>query len=111
MYNNWSALDVALCLELALQKAGDVLENVTYTLRSLSEKTFRQEDEDLPQSLSFIIKMEDMVDVTRRVVDNFYTALMLALSGEEYVAEAIEEDEPRQCLCEGCQAVGGCLQA
>ena len=74
MYN-WTSMDMALCLELALGKEGDKRQNVLYTLNSLSKKTFRHEDEEMPAALQAIAAMPDPVGVVQQVVDNFFMAL------------------------------------
>lgn len=88
MFSEWTALDMALCLELALQKGENVLENVSFTLHSLASKSFRQEDEGLPQNLIEMASMPDPVDITRQVVDNFYSAFVSAEQEFMYVEEA-----------------------
>lgn len=72
MYRTWSALDMALILELALQKEGDIRENVLSTLNSLAEKQYRPEDASLPDAIRWLIGHADPVEATRRVVNNYY---------------------------------------
>ena len=72
----WSALDMALILELAVQKEGNVQENVSFSLNSLAKKDFRREDSEMPGYLRAMAEAADPVGITRNVVDNFYGALL-----------------------------------
>lgn len=95
MQYNWNSLDMALCLELALQKEGDKKENVMFTLNSLSKKTFCAEDSELPLSLQAIAQMPDPVTTAQMVVDNFFSVLK-EMADEFVLVEADESIEHAQ---------------
>lgn len=94
----WSALDMALVLELAVQKDGNVQENVLQSLTSLSEKEFRTLDREMPDYLKAMASSPDPVGLTRNVVDNFYGALVHQedefKAAEEEVQEPVVEESP-----------------
>jgi hypothetical protein len=87
-YKNWSALDLALILELTLQKDGDKQENIRSTLTSLSspDKVWKHGDESLPLYCRSLLDLPDPVKATRDVVNNFYELFTQSDEFEEQVS-------------------------
>jgi hypothetical protein len=71
----WSALDMALVLELALHKEGDTNVNVITSIERLAAQRFREKDSTLPAGLQAIAAMADPVSVCRTVTSSFIAAL------------------------------------
>jgi len=95
-YKNWSALDLALILELTLQKDGDKQENIRSTLTSLSspDKVWKRGDESLPLYCRSLLDLPDPVKATRDVVNNFYELFTQSDEFEEQVSvsETVEAE-------------------
>lgn len=93
-YNNWSAMDMALILELALQKDGDTQSNVRLALTNLSDKskTWKRGDESLGDYCGMLLQMPDPVKSVRDVVDNFHKFLTedTVFKAEVEVSETVE---------------------
>lgn len=100
-YKNWSAMDMALILELALQKDGDTQSNVHSALTNLSDKSkvWKRGDEGLGEYCGMLLQMPDPVKSVRDVVDNFYkfltedTVFKAEVEVSEEVALALTEPE------------------
>lgn len=97
----WNSADMALCLELALQKEGDKKENILFTLNSLAKKIFCEEDSELPLSLMAIAQMPDPVTTAQAVVDNY--CHIMHSSSEDYVL--VEEADETEQKVEHCPSM------
>lgn len=95
-YKNWSAMDMALILELALQKEGDVQSNVRCALTNLSskDKIWKRGDESLGEYCAMLLQMPDPAKSVRDVVNNFYSFLkqddVFKAAPDPMVEEAVE---------------------
>lgn len=86
---------MALILELALQKDGDVQANIAETLNNMSKWKFRPEDATLPGYIQALVAMPDPVATVRVVVDSFFRELesqsTVQFEAEPEIEQLVEE--------------------
>lgn len=79
MYTQWSALDAALCLELACKKPftqpDEQKLHIETTIRNLAGQKFRAEDSALPRDLLFLTRLPDVVEKVGKITDYFHKSI------------------------------------